>query len=135
MVRLRPQRRCHLLKDRHPLAALVVQADAACSMSAVSRSSGSFFPLSAARLRIPRQALGLKKYLSGTPSIKIDDKVDAPPSLGDSPVLGIENSPRERETILQDKSGSMPFLSLRDRHLGVSDPAELLDDRPEILAP
>ena len=60
-------------------------------------------------------------------------EVDAFSSLGDSPVLGIEHSPCEREIILQDKSASSPFLTPRYRHFGVFDSRNAFDDRSEVV--
>jgi len=44
---------------------------------------------------IPAQAFGLKQYLLGAFSSKICDKEHAAPSLGDSEVLAVQDSPRD----------------------------------------
>ena len=59
-VILRTERPGHVLRHIHLLAALIVQADAACRSSAAFRISGNCFPRFEALRRIPRQAFGLK---------------------------------------------------------------------------
>jgi hypothetical protein len=55
---------------------------------------GSVLPRFAARRKIPAQAFGLKKYLSGTaPVSKISDNEDATTALGDSEKLCVFNDP------------------------------------------
>jgi hypothetical protein len=50
----------------------------------------------AVRFRIPEQATGVKKYLSGTgPVSKTSHNVEAAASLGDSEILSVKNAPRQ----------------------------------------
>ena len=65
----------------------------ACFLKAVSSSGGSFFPRFSALFRIPVQALADKEYFGCAESSKICDKRESFSSLGDSPKLGIVNSP------------------------------------------
>lgn len=54
-----------------------------------------FLPIRSARRRIPRAALGLKKYLSGASGVLMySDNIDATSRLGDSEVLTVKHSPR-----------------------------------------
>ena len=78
------------------------------STSASHSISGSFFPRFSALRKIPSQALALKKYFSGALSCKIADKEDSAASLGDSPVLGVQHSPRNRITFSHDATGVSP---------------------------
>lgn len=52
-------------------------------------------PRRSARLRIPWHAFALKEYFWGGEASKIADKCDALSTLGHSPKLSIENSPRK----------------------------------------
>lgn len=67
----------------------------AASLSASSRSGGNARPLLLARLKIPRQASGLKEYLGGGFLSKTSDKEDTAASLGDSEELRVKYPPRQ----------------------------------------
>jgi hypothetical protein len=61
--------------------------------------SGNASPRRSALLKIPCLAFRLKKYLPGTSASKIADKEDTTATLGDSPVLGIQDAPGQRLAI------------------------------------
>lgn len=67
----------------------------ACARSAASSSAGKLLPLFTARLRIPRQAIGLKENLCGGFGSKMSDKKQTAASLGHSEELRVQNSPCE----------------------------------------
>src|SRR3990167_6093224 len=65
----------------------------ATAMRASAKCGGNVRPRAAARRRIPRQAVALKKYRCGTsPVSKMSDKEDATPALGYSKVLSVQDS-------------------------------------------
>ena len=70
---------------------------AATAFSATSSVGGRRRFLLDARRRIPRQALGLKKYFCRcSPGIsKTSDNEDSTAALGDSEVLSVQHSPRD----------------------------------------
>ena len=62
--------------------------------SADNNGSGSFRPRFAALRRIPRHAIGVKKYFCGTgPVSKTSDNEDTLATLGDAEVLSVQHSP------------------------------------------
>lgn len=64
----------------------------ACSNACCSKR-GNRLPRFSARRRMPRQAVALKKYRGGRPTVsKISDNEDATASLGNSKVLSVKNS-------------------------------------------
>ena len=105
-------------KARHPVALAALVTDAGLNQLASTSSSASFYiggsslPRRAARRRIPSQARLLKKHFAGALGCKIDDKVDAIPSLGHAPVFRSLNAPCDGVMISHDLSGVEPF-SLR----------------------
>tara|TARA_Y100001937_G_scaffold117040_1_gene169829 strand:+ start:253 stop:774 length:522 start_codon:yes stop_codon:yes gene_type:complete len=64
---------------------------------AACNSGGSFLPLFSARLSTPLQAVGLKQYRCSSSLIgsKMSDKEHSSASLWDSPILSVQDSPRE----------------------------------------
>lgn len=69
-------------------------AFATTSSSVSLRGLGSCLPRLSARRRIPRHAVGLKKYLCGTSRVsKTSDKKHTSASLGHSEVLSVKHSP------------------------------------------
>lgn len=66
-------------------------------LSASTSVCGKGFPLLCARLRIPRHALALKKYLGCTPPVgsKTSDNEHTAAPLGHSEELRVQNSPGE----------------------------------------
>ncbi len=125
----RPESAGDIVRHIHAVAALVVQADAACRSNASRSTSGSSLPRAEALRSIPRQAFGLKKYVEGTPACKICDKVDAFSSLGDSPELSIENAVSNAPSVSHVAVGIGPSCFFRYRHLGVR--LDNTDDRFE----
>jgi hypothetical protein len=65
----------------------------ATAAKASCKALGNVLPRFSARLRIPAQAVGLKKYFGGTSVSKTRDNEHAAPSLGDSEVLSVQHSP------------------------------------------
>jgi hypothetical protein len=84
--------------------------------------------------RIPRHALALKKYFSGTASSKIEDSKDAP-ALGD-PKSSVEYPPSKGITVPQDLSCVKPLSFRRSRHnnFWVREAAEFLEDLSEVFS-
>ena len=93
-------------------------------------------PRFAARRSIPRHAFGLKEYLSGALSCKIEDSKYTFSSLCDAPTLRrVEDSPGERITVAHDFSGRQPLVVLRQRNIcfRILDVDEAFKHLPEIL--
>ena len=108
-----------------------------CRQSASLSTSGSSLPRSEALRKIPEHALGLKKYLRGTAAKSIADKEDPAASLGDSPVLGIEDSPCEGAVLISQQvscRSPCPRVRHRDVGAGAEERCELFEDSPEVLA-
>src|SRR3990167_2680256 len=96
-----------LLVDVHPLPAprlngtryelspcgFLCSKPPATAVRASAKCGGNVRPRAAARRRIPRQAVALKKDRCGTsPVSKMSDKEDATPALGYSKVLSVQDS-------------------------------------------
>ena len=95
-----------------------VSSRAACRSSACRSIRGSSLPRFAARRSIPRHAFGLKEYLSGALSCKIEDSKYTFSSLCDAPTLRrVEDSPGKRITVAHDFSGGQPLAILRQRNI------------------
>lgn len=131
------QRGRFFLNVAYTSAVCAVFGAEACRTSAAFSAAGSSLPRFSARRSIPRQAFGLKEYLSGTFSCKIEDNKYTPPSLCDSPALrGIEDAPGERIIVSHDLTGSEPFSVRRHRNIcrSVCDFGKALEDLPEVKA-
>ena len=129
---LRHQRPGHVIGDVHAAVALGIYADnsAACRSSAAFRIPGSSFPRLEALRRIPRQAFGLKEYVSGTFSSKICDKKDSCPALGNTPELSVEKPVCHGPSVSQVHVGIGPAVFTRRRHLAgrLFDADDLFED-------
>ena len=137
-VILRDQRAGHILGDVNAAVALGVYADncSACRSRAAFRIAGSSFPRLEALRRIPRQAFGLKKYVSGTFSSKICDKKDSCPALGNTPELSVEKPVSHAPSVSQVHVGVGPSVFTRRRHLGgrLFNADDRFEDRLEVCA-
>jgi hypothetical protein len=96
--------------------------------SASASCGGSSRPRFAARRRIPRAALGLKKYLDRSGRVsKTSDKEDATAALGDSEPLSIQNSPRHAvPEVIQVPEDGTEIASPADRQ----EPWDILAEEP-----
>lgn len=79
---------------------------------------------------MPAQALGLKKYLSGTVGSRTVDKEDATPSLGHSEVLSVKYAPfgaaeGSKGNTSRGPSSGTPKVS----------PHQVREYRPEVVPP
>lgn len=95
------------------------------------RRGSNGFPRSSDLLKIPLQAVTLKKYLSGTLSSKIENKEHTLASLGDSPKLSVKSSPSDRGMISHDEPPFRPFLPSRSVFLKSRNAIASFADLPE----
>ena len=89
-----------------------------CSSSAACSKGGKCLPRRSARFKIPSQAFGDKKYLSGAFSSKISDKEHAPASLCCSEILGVVHAPSEINSSASYHSGVGPSPRIRHWNRG-----------------
>ena len=76
---------------------------------------GKLLPDFLTRFRMPRHALGLKKYRCGASCSSTSDKKDAAPPLGNSEELSVKHAPRARIPAVfqlpeEGSKGSAPIL-------------------------
>ena len=113
------------------VAALIVKDNQAVKVLTPARSSSAIRSISGNTLppfsKSPRRLSGLNSIFSGTTANKMRDKKDMLPPLGNSPVSGIQNPPRQRVAFSNDRPSVRPLLN-------VSSTVQLTEDQSKPLS-
>jgi hypothetical protein len=82
-----------LSSNNDPSVALEVSSEPPPRASACAKSAGNFFPLAAARRKIPAHAIKLKEYFCGADLSSTCDNEHTLASLGQAEILGVNRAP------------------------------------------